>query len=508
MTYSKLTEEGEKFIRKICESGMKPNKNGSTLLSGKYGQPLPFSDVSNTKIWNCNIIYNGKQITNGTDLANALIYWFNFHCSNFEMDANVIAAQAYVESAGYTMWAYARGNSTASGLVQMIMTTIYANFVESAKNPPIASNTSLTKSEVDKILKNLKDSGVKNSYEVGGTTPETARYNRPILHQNVIDNPDIMIKAMCKYMKNMANKCDSLTSSSLFCYNRGNYFGKTYSECIKKCMDATPGTDYYKEGINYVERIFGILGDINNSVITTGKPKGVYFGYDEKFFPATNPKNLRLNETFNAFGANVNQSAQYNTSGDVAYPPDYLISKYMYYYQAISYNAATSSPDRKKHDNTPDKTELANLTNLAYKVYDPLYLKFGALCITTAFRGEYLNGPKISGVSNVRGGVGSTKGSQHRLGQAMDIDSECTKNAKFSNSEIFYFIANNLDYDQLIWEEGDACNPGWVHVSLVIGSNRKRLTLYNPNDKNPYQHSETLNEFNALKNSMYGKCTK
>jgi hypothetical protein len=43
------------------------------------------------------------------------------------------------------------------------------------------------------------------------------------------------------------------------------------------------------------------------------------------------------------------------------------------------------------------------------------------------------------------------------------------------NAEVFEYIANNLDFDQMIWEFGDDTNPDWVHVSYNAAGNRKQL---------------------------------
>jgi len=44
-----------------------------------------------------------------------------------------------------------------------------------------------------------------------------------------------------------------------------------------------------------------------------------------------------------------------------------------------------------------------------------------------------------------------------------------------SNTEIFNFIKDTLDFDQLIWEFGDNNKPDWVHVSYNAGKNRKQM---------------------------------
>jgi len=45
-----------------------------------------------------------------------------------------------------------------------------------------------------------------------------------------------------------------------------------------------------------------------------------------------------------------------------------------------------------------------------------------------------------------------------------------------TNAEIFNYIKNNLEWDQMIWEFGDDEEPNWVHVSYKeAGTNRKQL---------------------------------
>ena len=55
---------------------------------------------------------------------------------------------------------------------------------------------------------------------------------------------------------------------------------------------------------------------------------------------------------------------------------------------------------------------------------------------------------------------GSSKTSSHLKGQAMDITSMGGK----SNLEMFHWIKDNLDFDQLIWEFGSESK--WLHVSF------------------------------------------
>jgi hypothetical protein len=45
-----------------------------------------------------------------------------------------------------------------------------------------------------------------------------------------------------------------------------------------------------------------------------------------------------------------------------------------------------------------------------------------------------------------------------------------------SNADVFKYIKDNLEFDQLIWEFGTDKNPDWVHVSYeTSGKQRKQI---------------------------------
>ena len=54
-----------------------------------------------------------------------------------------------------------------------------------------------------------------------------------------------------------------------------------------------------------------------------------------------------------------------------------------------------------------------------------------------------------------------------------------------TNAQMYHWIKEYLDFDQMIWEFGNDENPDWVHVSYVDpGSNRNRcLKAYRENGK-------------------------
>ena len=45
-----------------------------------------------------------------------------------------------------------------------------------------------------------------------------------------------------------------------------------------------------------------------------------------------------------------------------------------------------------------------------------------------------------------------------------------------TNAEMFEYIKDNLEFDQLIWEFGNEDNPDWLHISYVDREkNRSRI---------------------------------
>ena len=144
----------------------------------------------------------------------------------------------------------------------------------------------------------------------------------------------------------------------------------------------------------------------------------------------------------------------------------------------ISEHEATESYTAKRRDieNTPDGYQLVNMVLLAENVFEPLRKWVGGpIKINSFFRSQELNKA-----------IGGSSKSQHCEGRAIDIDDVYGWR---SNAEMYNYIKNNLDFDQLIWEFGTDDNPDWVHVSYVDGdSNRKRCLLaYKENGKTKYK---------------------
>ena len=148
------------------------------------------------------------------------------------------------------------------------------------------------------------------------------------------------------------------------------------------------------------------------------------------------------------------------------------ISKHISYRGGIR----STTADRLGIDNKPGQVELVNMEVIAERIFEPLREWVGGpIRINSFYRSPKLNKA-----------IGGSKRSQHIEGRAMDIDD--TYGHK-TNAEMFNYIKQNLDFDQMIWEFGTDDNPNWVHVSYVSeDSNRNRcLKAYkDANNKTKY----------------------
>ena len=148
-----------------------------------------------------------------------------------------------------------------------------------------------------------------------------------------------------------------------------------------------------------------------------------------------------------------------------------MISKHISYKEGVYSTTAT----RLHLDNTPNDEQLNNMELVAEEVFEPLRVYVGGpIKINSFFRSPQLNKA-----------IGGSGKSQHCRGKAIDIDDTF---GKATNAEMYHWIKDNLDFDQMIWEFGDDDNPDWVHVSYVSAEdNRNRcLKAYRENGKTKY----------------------
>ena len=148
-----------------------------------------------------------------------------------------------------------------------------------------------------------------------------------------------------------------------------------------------------------------------------------------------------------------------------------MISKHVSYKEGVYSNTAT----RRGIDNTPNDEQLNNMELVANEVFEPLRVWVdGPIKINSFFRSPDLNTA-----------IGGSSKSQHCKGQAMDIDDTF---GKATNAEMYNWIKENLDFDQMIWEFGTDKNPNWVHVSYASPEkNRKKcLKAYKEKGRTKY----------------------
>lgn len=116
---------------------------------------------------------------------------------------------------------------------------------------------------------------------------------------------------------------------------------------------------------------------------------------------------------------------------------------------------------RRGIKNIPTPEIERNLEALVGNVLDPLREAWGRpIIVNSGYRCDALN--KV---------VGGVPTSQHRLGQAADLD----VGTRADNMKLFNLIIKlKLPFDQLLFERGDwAVGPDWVHVSFSPRNRRE-----------------------------------
>ena len=131
--------------------------------------------------------------------------------------------------------------------------------------------------------------------------------------------------------------------------------------------------------------------------------------------------------------------------------------------------------------NTPNGNALANMKQLAEKIFEPLREYVGGpIKINSMYRSEALNKA-----------IGGSSRSQHCQGNAMDLDDIYGHK---TNKEMFEFIREKLDFDQLIYEFGNEENPDWVHVRYVDKEKNRNRVLKAVRDKGKTVYIDITNK--------------
>ena len=121
----------------------------------------------------------------------------------------------------------------------------------------------------------------------------------------------------------------------------------------------------------------------------------------------------------------------------------------------------SQTAERKGINNNPNEDNIENLQRLCEHILQPVREHYGkVVSVSSGFRS-----PELCVA------IGSSVNSQHASGQAADFEIYGV-----SNKELADYIADNLDFDQLILEywKPEEPNSGWVHCSYKNSeSNRK-----------------------------------
>ena len=121
----------------------------------------------------------------------------------------------------------------------------------------------------------------------------------------------------------------------------------------------------------------------------------------------------------------------------------------------------SQTAERKGINNNPNEDNIENLQRLCEHILQPVRDHYGkVVSVSSGFRS-----PELCVA------IGSSVNSQHASGQAADFEIYGV-----SNKELADYIADNLDFDQLILEywKPEEPNSGWVHCSYKgADSNRK-----------------------------------
>jgi hypothetical protein len=136
----------------------------------------------------------------------------------------------------------------------------------------------------------------------------------------------------------------------------------------------------------------------------------------------------------------------------------------------------SKTAEEKGIKNTPNSVHILNLKYLVTKILQPVRTHFNkAVHVHSGYRSPALNEA-----------IGGSRSSQHCSGEAADFEI-----FGIPNKDVAEWIADNLEYDQIILEfynPKDGPNSGWIHVSMKrIGKNRKKkLVAYKDGTKTRY----------------------
>lgn len=108
-------------------------------------------------------------------------------------------------------------------------------------------------------------------------------------------------------------------------------------------------------------------------------------------------------------------------------------------------------------DNSMNEWEIERAKLVCENCFEPIRAKVGApIRINSGFRSGALNRA-----------IGGATTSQHSLGEAIDLD--------LHDRDLFEWVIDNVEFDQLIFEGGTTDKADWFHISYRKGRLRKQV---------------------------------
>ena len=136
---------------------------------------------------------------------------------------------------------------------------------------------------------------------------------------------------------------------------------------------------------------------------------------------------------------------------------------------------ASQTAERKGINNNPNDDQITALQKLCENILQPVRDHYATpVTVSSGFRSP-----------DLCVAIGSSTNSQHAKGQAADFEIFGTPNA-----ELAKWIAENLDFDQLILEyhNPEEPNSGWIHCSWIPDQPRASfLHAYRSEGKTKYK---------------------
>jgi hypothetical protein len=276
---TEISDMGKNFIRDKCAQ----NASSGKLFTYKYADinptplypndPNPISTITAIPYYYRDGIATHIPITNAKEAADALIYLYTKYSVKYNLDPNIIAAQGAWESVFYRFAAFnvSDGYLNAVGISQIVRSTLQ-DLINNVYNiSPI-----ITSDERQLILNGLKTPlRINNADKTHKNNQQTSLHDDTdniLILQNAINNPELMIKTQCMYMRYLADQCGYLLSSTLAAYYRpaskSTNYNTTISKIISKNVDP-------KNAEEYVYNIFTILDNNffrDKSILAMTKP--------------------------------------------------------------------------------------------------------------------------------------------------------------------------------------------------------------------------------------------